>query len=167
MGAMRLKPLVLGLTLGALLAGCGGSETPNPGDEYVRRVDALCRQARPQLAEINQALIRARDAGRSGRVSLPRTFETFSTLLGRASKVGSTLRAGLGQITPPPAERDFHAELLAAIDQGNANVKRQIDAAQRRDAAGLRDLSTKGTALNERTKGLVTGHGGFRFCGRS
>jgi hypothetical protein len=162
-----MRALVLGAMLSGLLIACGGSEPDTGRDEYVRRVDALCRQTRPQLAEINTALIRARDASRSGQVSASKTFLTFATLLGRAKTVTGELRAGLRKITPPAADRDFHDQLVDSIEQGEANVEKQIVAAERRDADALRDLSVQGTTLNARTKGLVAGHGGFRFCGQS
>ena len=162
-----MRQLALGLMAAALLAGCGGSDSDDGGEDYVRRVDALCRTANPELAEINAALIRARDATRAGRVSAAKTFKTFATLLRRASATTDRLEAGLRQITPPSEERDFHGALIGALEEGDANLRRQISAAERRDAAALRDLSRQASLASARSKGLVAGHGGFRFCGRA
>ena len=166
---MRTAPpqLVLGVVIAALLAGCGDSDSEDGGDEFVRQVDALCEQTNPDLAEINAALIRARDAARAGRVSPSETFETFATLLRRATAITGRFEARLREIDPPPEERDFHEDLLDSVERGAANVREQIRAAEREDAIELRELSQEGSLLNARTKGLVTGHGGFRFCGNA
>ena len=165
---MRTAPpqLVLGVVVAALLAGCGGSDSDNGGDEFVRQVDALCRQTSPELAEINTALISARDAARAGRVSAPKTFETFATLLRRATAITERFEARLREIAPPPAERDFHDELVDSVEQGAANLRQQIRAAEREDAVELRELSQQSSLLSARTKGLFAGRGGFRSCGR-
>jgi hypothetical protein len=153
--------------VGALLAGCGGSDSADGGDQFVRRVDALCKQANPQLAGINTALIRARDASRAGQVGKARTFATFATLLRDASAVTERFHAQLREITPPSDEREFHDMLLDSVAQGSSNLRRQIAAAERRDAVALSDLSKQGSVLNARTKGLLAGRGGFRVCGRA
>jgi hypothetical protein len=153
--------------VGALLAGCGGSDSEGGGDDFVTRVDAVCKEANPELTGVNAALIRARDEARAGRAEPRQTFAAFATLLRRASAVTDRVEARLRAIVPPAPEREFHAALLDSLGQGSSNLREQIAAAERRDAAALRDLSRKGALLNERTKGLVTGHGGFRFCGRA
>lgn len=162
-----MRQLVLGVIVAALLAGCGGSDSEDGSEEFVRRVDALCKEANPELAEINTALTRARDAARAGRVSLPKTFETFAMLLRRASATSGRFEARLRDIAAPRAEQDFHDALLASVAKGTSNLRQQISAAERRDAVALRDLSQKGTLFNARSKALVAGHGGFRFCGRA
>ena len=164
-----MRHLLLSALVGALLAGCGGSDSgsDDASDEFVRQVDALCEQANPQLAEINAALMRARDAARAGQVSPRETFETFATLLRRADTTTQGFEDRLRKISPPEEEREFHANLLDSIEQGRANLRQQIGAAEREDAVALRDLSQQGSQLNARTKGLVTGHGDFRFCGRA
>ena len=152
---------------GVVLAGCGGSDSADGGDQFVRRVDALCKQANPELAEINAALIRTRDASRAGRVSQSRTFQTFAKLLRRASTVTDRFHAQLREVTPPSPEREFHDMLLDSVEQGSSNLRRQITAAERRDAVALSELSKKGSVFNARSKGLLAGHGGFRVCGRA
>ena len=164
---MVMGRLVLGVMVGALLAGCGGSDSADGGDQYVRQVDALCKQANPELAEINAALIRARDASRAGRVSQAKTFETFAGLLRRASAVTERFHAQLRDVTPPQTDREFHDTLLTSVEQGGSNLRRQITAAERRDAVALSDLSKQGSVLNAGSKGLLAGHGGFRVCGRA
>ena len=170
----------------AALAGCGGSDdddgggsagagrtatsttaegTPT-GGEFVRRVDALCREANPELARTAAAIMRARDAARAGRASLPETFEAFAALLRQAGVTTDRLRTRLRAIEPPQRERAFHDALLRSLDQGAANLRRQRAAALARDARRLRDLSVRGSLINERGKGLIVGHGGFRHCGR-
>jgi hypothetical protein len=164
---MVVRRLVLGLMVGAALAGCGGTGSADGGDQFVRRVDALCKQANPELAEINAALIRARDASRAGQVSQSRTFETFANLLRRASAVTDRFHAQLREIRPPQTERDFHDTFLDSVERGSSNLRRQITAAEHRDAVVLSDLSKQGSVLNARSKGLLEGHGGFRVCGRA
>jgi len=174
------RPL-LGVIVLATLAGCGGSDSedrdaqrPAPhsaeaqltGGEFVRRVDALCRNSNPELARIMTALTRTRDAGRAGRVSLPETFETFSALLRRARGATERFRAGLRAIEAPKAETAFHERLIHSVEQGSSNLRQQVSAAEAQDAARLRDLSVQGSVINARAKGLIAGHGGFRFCGR-
>ena len=179
------KPAV-GLVAAALLAACGGADSEGPraagGTEpgaaegekpraadgrFVRRVDALCESANPELARINTAILRTRDDARAGRAGLPQTFRTFATLLRRASAVSSRLESRLAQVPAPPAERAFHKALLESVGRGVANVRRQVAAAESRDAIALRELSMEGSVLSARTKGLVRGHGGFRFCGQA
>jgi hypothetical protein len=173
--------LSLGVIAAVLLVGCGGSDSQDGGSgrpearpakggptsqEFVRRVDALCQRANPELAQINTALIRARDAARAGRVSPAKTFAAFATLLRRATATTGRFEAGLREIPPPPAEREFHRILLDSVAQGSSNLRRQISAAERGDAVTLRELSLEGSRLSARTKGVVEGHGQFRFCGR-
>jgi hypothetical protein len=171
---------VLGVIVFATLAGCGGSDSedgdsrrPDPpaearlaSDNFVRRVDALCRATNPELAEIMRALTKARDAGRARRVSLPRTFEAFETLLRRADATTERFRVRLRAIEVPRRERAFFHALTDSVDQGSANLRQQVSAAEAQDAGRLRDLSVKGSVINARGKGLIAGHGGFRFCGR-
>jgi hypothetical protein len=162
-----MRRLVLGVIAAALLGGCGGSDSEDGGkQQFVRRVDALCKDVNPKLTEINTAIIRARDAARAGQVGLPKTFETLATLLRRASATSDRFEDRLRAITPPAAERDFHGELLASVERGTANLRRQTSAAQQRDAVTLSKLSQRGSVLNTRSKGLLAGHGGFRVCGR-
>lgn len=141
-----------------------GADEPRRG--FVAQVDALCRSTNPKLASINGAVIRARDQARAGEASPSETFATFETLLRQASVVSDRFAARLRAISPPPAEADFHANLLASVRDGASNVTRQATAARRQDAGALRDLSLEGSRLNARSKGLLQGHGGFRFCGR-
>lgn len=165
----------------AALAGCGGADSqdgdsrrPAPpgadarraGDEFVRRVDALCRETDPERAEIMAALTRARDAGRAGRVSLPKTFEAFATLLRRASAATERFGERLRAIEVPRRERAFHDSLIGSVEEGSSNLRQQVRAAEARDATRLRDLSVQSSVINARGKGLIAGHGGFRFCGR-
>lgn len=159
----------------ALMAGCGGSESdedgadrtaPGPGGDYVRRVDALCRDANPKLTRIMAAVTRARDAARSGQVGLPSTFRTFATQLRRAEAVSNRLAADLRKIVPPAGERAFHGDLVESVQTGSANLRAQVSAAEAQDSVRLRDLSVRGSVINAEGKGLVTGHGGFRYCGK-
>ena len=173
-----MRRALLGVLAAAVVAGCGGSDSDedesrsaNPssndaGPEYVRRVDALCRDANPQLARIQTAITSARDAGRAGRVSPSRTFETFAMLLRRASAITERLQARLRSVEAPPGERAFHDALLGSLAKGALNLREQVTAAEAQDARTLRDLSVKGTVINAAGKGLIAGHGGFRFCGR-
>ena len=171
---------VLSVIVVATLVGCGGSDSedgnsrrPAPSteaqptrDEFVRRVDALCEDTNPELAKIMSALTKTRDAARGGRLSLPRTFEAFATLLRRADAATERFRARLRAIEVPKRERAFYDALIDSVEAGSSNLRRQVSAAEARDAARLRDLSVKGSVINARAKGLIAGHGGFRFCGR-
>lgn len=175
-----MRFLLLGVIVLTTVAGCGGSDSedsdsrrPAPpaegqltSDEFVRQVDAVCKVTNPQLAGIMTALTKARDAGRAGRVSLPETFEAFATLLRRAIATTERLRARLRAIKVPRHQRAFFDALLDSIEQGSSNLRQQVSAAEAQDATTLRDLSLKGSAINARGKGLIAGHGGFRFCGR-
>ena len=176
-----MRALVLGTLLVAGLAGCGGSdsdedasprstappaETRPASNEFVQRLDALCKDANPQLAEINAALTKARDAARAGQVSAEKTFGTFATLLRRASATTKQFAARLRAIRPPADERAFYDALVASLDQGLVNLGRQVRAAAAQDAATLRDLSIAGSVASAKQKGLIEGHGGFRFCGQ-
>lgn len=176
---MRL--LALGLLVAAILAACGDSESGR-GDssaseatstsaeatsaEFVRRVDALCKSVSPRLTQIQARIIRARDAARAGRASLPKTFETFAALLRQASTIAGRFETSLRQMEAPRSERRFRGALLRSVEQSSSNLQQQVRAAERQDAVELRDLSRQGTVITARNKGLVTGHGGFRFCGR-
>lgn len=172
---------VLGVIVLAALAGCGGSD-PEDGDSrqpaassaeaqlrseaFVRRVDALCKETNPELAEIMTAVTKARDAGRAGRVSLPKTFESFATLLRRANATTERFRARLRAIEVPRRERAFYDALIDSVEEGSSNLRQQVSAAEAHDARRLRDLSVEGSVINAKGKGLIAGHGGFRFCGR-
>ena len=155
---------VFGVIVLATLAGCGGSDSE--GDDFVRRLDALCKVTNPELAEINTALTEARDAGRAGRVSVPETLDTFATLLRRAEETTGRFEARLRAMEVPKGERAFHDDLLDSVEKGSSNLGRQVNAAEARDAVRLRDLSVAGSEINARGKGLIAGHGGFRYCGR-
>jgi hypothetical protein len=171
---------LLGLVVLASLVGCGGSDSeddsPRAGrppartqpasERFVRQVDALCRDANPELAAIMTALVKARDAGRAGRVSASRTFGAFAALLRKASATTARLQARLRSITAPRQERAFYRALAGSIQEGASNLRRQVSAAEARDARRLRDLSVAGSVINARGNGLIAGHGGFRFCGR-
>ena len=155
------------------LVGCGGSDSddgdsrpPAAADQFVRRVDALCKDTNPQLAAITAALTKARDARRAGRTSLPRTFEAFATLLREASATTQRFRTRLQAIETPTRERAFHDALISSIEQGVSNLRLQERAAEAQDASALRELSIKGSVINAQGKGVISGHGGFRFCGR-
>ena len=166
----------------ATLAGCGGSDAddgdsrrPAPpaaveaqptSEEFVRRVDALCKDTNPELAEIMTALTKARDAARAGRVSRSETLAAFATLLRRASTTTERFAERLRAIEVPRRERAFYDALVNSVEEGSANLRRQVSAAEARDASRLRDLSIQGSVINARGKGLIAGHGGFRFCGR-
>lgn len=149
-----------------LVAGCGSSDSRPAGSEYVRQVDRLCREANPQLAEINSQLVRARDAARAGIAKPTATFASFERLLNRAGGVTRRLEAELRKVRPPAGEAEFHRKLLRSVGEGSANVRRQVSAARAGDARRLSELSVQGSTLNARSKGLVAGHGGFRHCGR-
>ena len=166
----------------ALLAGCGDSDSedeeasrPAPrstatqprNDGFVRRVDAICKDVNPKLRASTTALTRARDAARAGRASLPETFDRFATLLRSAGATSERLEARLRAVEPPAGEKAFHVALLDAVGDGTRNLRAQVKAAEARDATRLRQLSVEGSVLNAKSKGLITGHGGFRFCGRA
>lgn len=170
-----MRKLLLAAVAAALMAGCGGSDSdegdtdrttaPSTGD-YTRRVDALCQEANPELRRIMAAVTRARDAARAGQVGLARTFETFATLLRRAQVVSDGLEADLREVVPPADERAFHDDLLASLQKGSANLREQVRAAEARDSVRLRELSIRGSVINAEGKGLVAGHGRFRYCGK-
>lgn len=160
----RGRQLALGLIVATALAGCGGSDSDDESDEFVRQVDALCADARPELAEINAAVIRARDAARAGRVSARETFGTFATLLRRAGTITDRFEAQLRSIEVPSGEEEFHAALLESVERGSANVREQVSAAEDEDAVRLRELSTEGSLIQSERTGLIAGHGGFREC---
>ena len=167
-----MRRLLLGALAAAIFAGCGGgSDSEEDGRKpssgpYVRRVDSLCQRANPELARITTTLRQTRDAARSGRAGLPETFRRFAVLLRRAESVSESLESGLRRVDPPARERSFHDDLVAAVEKGSANLRQQVRAADARDAVKLRELSVSGSVLNAEAKGLVAGHGGFRFCGR-
>ena len=176
-----MRPLVLCTLLAAALAGCGGSDSDEDAspqstapsaekrpasDKFVQQLDALCKDANPELAEINTALTQARDAARAGQVSPANTFRTFATLLRRASATTERLEAQLRTIKPPADERAFYDALVGSLEQGSSNLRQQVSAAEARDAAKLRDLSVNGSVINAKQKGRIEGHGGFRYCGQ-
>jgi hypothetical protein len=177
-----MRPLALGLLLAATLAGCGGSDSDDDGgtrrtapssaetrpasDEFVRQLDGLCRDVQPKLAVIMTALVKARDAARAGQVSPPATFRAFATLLGRAITITERLDARLREIEVPSDERAFHSALVGTVERGLSNLRLQVRAAQAQDAVRLSELSRNGSVINANQKGLLTGHGGFRVCGR-
>lgn len=171
----RMRRLVLAAVAAAAMTGCNGSDSEGDGadrttssssDGYVRRVDALCKEANPELARIMRALTSTRDAARSGQVGLPQTFDTFAKLLRRAVAVSARLETGLRDVVPTEREQGFHDDLLDSAQKGSANLRRQVRAAEAQDSVRLRDLSIRGSVLNAEAKGLVAGHGGFRYCGR-
>jgi len=171
---------ILGVIVLVTLAGCdsdseeGDSRKPVPpaaeaqptSDELTRRVDALCKDVNPELAETMTALTEARDASRAGRASLRETFETFATLLRRASAITKRFETRLRAIEVPRSETAFYDALIDSVEEGSSNLRRQVSAAKAQDADLLRDLSVQGSVINSRTQGVIEGHGGFRFCGR-
>jgi len=177
-----MRYAVLGVIILVALVGCGGSDsddgdsrrpaTPSAdsqraSDEFVRRVDMLCKDTNPQLAAIMAALTKVRDAGRAGRASLPKTFDAFATLLRNASQTTKRFVAQLRAIEVPSRERAFYDALIDSVEKGSSNLRQQERAAEAQDASRLRALSIQGSTVNARGKGLIGGHGGFHFCGRS
>jgi hypothetical protein len=175
-----MRYAVLGVIV-LVLVGCGGSDsddgdsrptappsaqTQRASDEFVRRVDVLCKDTNPQLAAIMAALTKARDAGRAGRASLPKTFDAFATLLRNASQTTKRFVAQLRAIEAPTRERAFYDALIDSVEEGSSNLRQQERAAEAQDASRLRELSIQGSTINARGKGVIAGHGGFRFCGR-
>jgi hypothetical protein len=99
-------------------------------------------------------------------VSLPKTFETFAVLLRRARATTERFRSQLRAVEVPRRERAFYDALTDSLAKGASNLREQLSAAEAQDAVRLRDLSVQGSVINAKGKGLITGHGGFRFCGR-
>lgn len=175
-----MRRLVLGVMALALFGGCGGSDSedddPRPAtrqteaqsevDEFARRVDAVCKDANPALVASMAALIKTRDAARAGRASAPETFARFATLLRKADRTTDQLKVRLRAITVPRQEKRFHDALMDSIRSGSRNLREQVRAAEAQDARRLSELSRQGSIINARAKGLFTGHGGFRHCGR-
>ena len=161
-----IKPWLVTVALAAALAGCGGSDSEDESDEFVRQVDALCAEARPELAEIRASVIRARDATRAGRVSAEETFGTFATLLLRAGVITDRFEARLRSIEVPSVEEEFHGALIDSVEKGSTNLRKQVSAAEAEDAVRLRELSIEGTTIEAERMGLIEGHGGFRECGQ-
>ncbi len=172
---------MLPMVVAALLAGCGGSDSEDDSSrgpaqsaagtrltkaEFVRRVDALCKDTNPELARIRMALIKARNAGRAGRVSLPKTLETFAVLLRRARAVTGRFETRLREIEAPRADRTFYEALVDSVQESSVNLRQQVRAAEAQDASRLSDLSVKSTLIDTERKGLFAGHGGFQTCGR-
>jgi hypothetical protein len=177
-----MRHLALSLLVAATLAGCGGSDSDDDrgtgrtgpssaearpaSDEFVQRLDGSCKAAQPKLAAIMTDLIKARDAARAGRVSAPETFRAFAKLLGRAITITERFEVRLRAIEVPSDERTFHNALVGTVERGLANLRLQVRAAEAQDAVRLSELSRNGSVINARQKGLLTGHGGFRVCGR-
>jgi hypothetical protein len=156
--------LAISAVVVALLAGCGGSDAGDGG--YVKRVDALCKKANPDLVAIQTALVQARDRARAGEAKPAETFREFERRLAEAESVTRRLTTGLREVSPPSSEEEFHDDLLRSAEEGGANLRLQRRAARRGDAVALRNLSLEGSRISARSKGLVNGHGDFRFCGR-
>ena len=171
-----MRRLGVGVMMAAALAGCGGSDSGDgdarqstsrsAGSEFVRSVDSLCRDANPDLARIQTSLTTTRDANRAGRLSAPEAFKTFATLLNEATVITDRFQRRLRAIEVPEDERAFQKSLLASVEDGSANLRRQVSAANAQDARRLSELSVAGTVINAKQKGLIKGHGGFRVCGR-
>jgi len=176
-----MRDRVLGVIVVAALVGCGGSDSDGgdssatastsaqaelTSEEFVRRVDAACNDTNPELVRITTALTTARDARRAGRASASETFDDFAALLRRASATTRRFVARLRAITVPERQRAFHDAVTDSVEKGLANLGQQVRAAEAQDAIRLRDLSVAGSVINARAKGLLTGHGGFRHCGR-
>jgi hypothetical protein len=176
-----MKPLVLGVIVASILVGCGGSDSEDDNSrgsarssagtrltkaEFVRRLDALCKDANPELAQIRTALVKARDAGRAGRVSVPKTLDTFAVLLRRARAVTERFETRLREIEAPRAERRFYGALVDSVEESSVNLRQQVRAAEAQDASTLSDLSVKSTIIDTERRGLFAGHGGFQTCGR-
>jgi len=168
---------VLGVIVVAALAGCGGSDSedgesrttapPQPTSaKFVRQVDALCKDTRPALARAATALTKARDARRAGRASVSRTFDVFAIQLRKATAATERFLARLRAMAVPEPEKPFHGSVIDSVGKGLANLGEQTSAAEAQDAIRLRELSIAGSVINARTKGLFTGHGDFRHCGR-
>lgn len=167
-----MKHLLIGVIVAAGLAGCGGSDSGDDGSpgptrtEFVRRIDALCSEANPELARIRTEITQARDAGRAGRVSLSKTLETFAVLLRRASAVTERFETRLRAIEAPRAERAFYRALVDSVEESSVNFRQQVRAADGRDASMLSNLSVQSTLIDRERTGLIRGHGGFKVCGR-
>ena len=161
-----MRHVVVAVVFAAALAGCGGSDSEDEGDEFVRQVDSLCAEARPELAEIRASVIRARDAARAGRVSAQETFDTFATLLRRAGAITDRFEEQLRSIEVPSGEEEFHQALTESVEKGSTNVREQVSAAEAEDAVRLRELSIEGTTIEAERTGLIEGRGGFEECGQ-
>jgi hypothetical protein len=163
-----VKHLVLAVIVASALAGCGGSDSEDDTTraEFVRRIDELCGDANPELAQIRTALTEARDARRAGRVSQAKTFDAFAMLLRRATAVTEHFETRLLEIEAPSADRTFYEALVDSVQESSANLRQQVRAAEAQDASTLSNLSVKSTLIDAERKGIFAGHGGFQTCGR-
>src|SRR3954447_1829824 len=172
-----MKGIVFGLMAAAALGGCGGSDAggsdagssdaKDTHPEFVRSVDSLCHETRPELARIQAALVRARDAARSGHASASATFSTFASLLTEAQAATRRFAARLRAVLVPASERAFHRRVVNSVDAGLGSLRRQIGAAHAQDSLTLRDLSVQGTTIDSERRGVFAGHGGVRDCGQA
>ena len=170
------------MVVATTLVSCGGSDSDEDtsppstapsaearpaSEEFVRQLDALCKDANPELAEINTALTRGprRSARRSRKLG-----EHVQNLRDAAAQGerdhGATRGPAAQQSSRRQPSEPSTTTSVDSLEQGSSNLRQQVGAAEARDAAKLRDLSVNGSVINAKQKGRIEGHGGFRFCGQ-
>ena len=130
-------------------------------DAFIGRADSICATARARAAPL--------EAQAKRDEKLPDTQATLNALAALVDENGAVIRplaAQMSALVPPAQDRATFSRYLAAINE-RLSILGQLSAALRRgDAATIRSLKIRNTAVKAREQEIATAYG-FRVCGHS
>jgi hypothetical protein len=81
-----------------------------------------------------------------------------------ANVISREVIVDIRDLDPPPSEQKFFDDLVNAVTDQQDAFDQFAVALKTRDLAKIRDLNPKLTETAGRRKGLISGHGGFKYC---
>jgi hypothetical protein len=153
-----------------LLQGCGGSDskpaaTAPASSDFVAQLDGLCKSGNARIRPLAQksAALQARVNSTRGAEQSKALVE-LGTTIEAANKISRVVIAAVRALDPPPAERKFFDDLVAAATDQQAAFDEFAPALKARDLNRVRQINTTLVETAARRTGLIRAHGGFKYC---
>jgi hypothetical protein len=131
----RARAAILVLLVGPLAAGCGGED--ETADEFRDGYNAAIERLNTVNADIQEG----------GEEPGPRIAREFDRIADTAAQT----RTDLSELEPPERARDEFEELLAAIEEGVADIRSVASAARKENQQRYREATE---ALSESAEGI-------------
>jgi hypothetical protein len=165
---MRAAAAVLAVSCLAVASGCGGDGGNGGSDPaptraaYISQADAICRRANAGIAATNAQITQINRTATDAR----RALSVAAPLLAGAAKAQRASLEEFRALTPPTADADTVAGMVAGIEEQVALVGKVADAASAGDVARIQTLGTRLRSTRDRVRSLLQGYG-FKECGRA
>lgn len=167
-------PRLLVLTAACLALGlqaCGsdddsdsGSKTASKAD-FVSDLDALCKEANAKVKKIGEeATALQKQANGSTGAAQQKAIVALGNKVEEANVISRPAVAKMRKLDPPPSEQKFFDDLVNAVSDQQDAFDQFAVALQKNDLVKIRELNPKLTEVAGRRKGLISGHGGFKYC---